>query len=277
MDTVIIPSTVVFLRAIQGSAAQPFVVDVRRAEAFTGDTHIIAGATWRDPFLVADWVKFLPRHRAVVVYCVHGHEISKNVASALCNAGVDATYLAGGIEAWREAGGALCKKSSSLTIPSPANAPSVWVTRERPKIDRIACPWLVRRFIDPLAEFVYVPAGDVLSFSKMNNAIAYDVPEVQFTHRGERGDLCSFDALIADFDLHDVALAGLARIVRGADTGNLGLTPQSHGLLAVSLGLSALYQDDQEMLKYGMVIYDALYAWLKTAQSEIHNADMFKK
>ncbi len=277
MDTVITPSTVDFLRAKQGSAAQPFLIDVRRAEAFTGDTHIIAGATRREPFSVADWLKFVPRHRPVVVYCVHGHEISKNVAAALCNAGVDATYLAGGIEAWREAGGAICKKSSSPTIPSLANAPSVWVTRERPKIDRIACPWLVRRFIDPLAEFLYVPAGEVLSFAAKNNAIAYDVPNVQFTHRGARGEQCSFDALIADFDLHDAALDALANIVRGADTGDLDLTPQSHGLLAVSLGLSALYQDDQEMLKYGIVIYDALYAWLKTAQTEIHNADMFKE
>lgn len=274
MDTVISSSTIASLVSQHGSAAAPFIIDVRREPAFSADTHLIAGATWRDPFSVNDWAKFLPRHRAVLVYCVHGHEISKNTAGALCAAGIQARYLEGGIEAWRAAGGATAKKSAHMALPSPVNMPSVWVTRERPKIDRIACPWLVRRFIDPLAEFVYVPAHEVPSYAEKNNAIAYDVPNVQFTHRG---DLCSFDALIADFELYDAALESLARIVRGADTGTPDLTPQSHGLLAVSLGLSALYQDDHEMLKHGMVIYDALYAWLKSARTEIHNADLFKK
>ena len=138
-------------------------------------------------------------------------------------------------------------------------------------------------FVRCLCEFVYVPAAEVLLYAEKNQAIAYDVPNVQFTHRGEcgwrgeRGERCSFDALIADFDLHDAALDELAKIVRGADTGNPDLTPQSHGLLAVSLGLSALYHHDHEMLKHGMLIYDALYAWLKTARAEIHNADLFKK
>ena len=274
MDTVISSSTIASLVSQHGSAAAPFIIDVRREPAFSADTHLIAGATWRDPFSVNDWAKFLPRHRSVLVYCVHGHEISKNTADALCAAGIQARYLQGGIEAWRAAGGVTAKKSAHMVLPSPVNMPSVWVTRERPKIDRIACPWLVRRFIDPLAEFAYVPAHEVSSYAEKNNAIAYDVPNVQFTHRG---DLCSFDALIADFELYDAALDSLARIVRGADTGTPDLTPQSHGLLAVSLGLSALYQDDHEMLKHGMVIYDALYAWLKSARTEIHNADLFKK
>src|SRR5512141_3275015 len=107
-----------------------------------------------------------------------------------------------------------------------------WVTRERPKIDRIACPWLIRRFIDPRAEFLYVPAEQVLAIAKAEQAIPYDVPDVQFSHRGE---LCSFDAFIADFAIDDAALADLALIVRGADTGRPQLTPQSPGLLAVSL------------------------------------------
>ena len=274
MDTVITSSTVAALLAQHGSAAAPLIIDVRRQPAFAGDPQIIAGATWRDPFTVNDWARYLPRHRNVLVYCVHGHEISKNVAAALCAEGIQARYLEGGIEAWRAAAGATTKKSVHPAIPSPTNLPSIWVTRERPKIDRIACPWLVRRFIDPLAEFVYVPASEVLDYAAQHKAIAYDVPNVQFTHRG---DLCSFDALMADFELHDAALDDLARIVRGADTGMLDLTPQSHGLLAVSLGLSALYRNDHEMLKHGMVIYDALYAWLKSARAEIHNADLFKK
>ncbi len=274
MDTVISSSTIASLIALHGSAAAPFMIDVRRQPAFAADTHFIAGATWRDPFTVNDWAKFLPRHRAVLVYCVHGHEISKNTAAALCVAGIQARYLEGGVEAWQAAGGAMAKKSAHIAIPSSANMPSVWVTRARPKIDRIACPWLVRRFIDPLAEFVYVGADEVLDYAQKNNAIAYDVPNVQFTHRD---DLCSFDALMADFEFHDAALDSLAKIVRGADTGKPDLTPQSHGLLAVSLGLSGLYQDDHEMLRHGMVVYDALYAWLKNARTEIHNADLFKK
>ena len=257
-----------------GNAKAPLLIDVRRQAAFDADTQMIAGATWRDPFAIADWAKFMPRHREVVVYCVHGHEISKNAAAALASTGISARYLEGGIEGWRASDGVLCNKQPSLNIPSATNHPSVWVTRARPKIDRIACPWLIRRFIDPLAEFLYVPSTDVMTVAAEKNAIPYDVPGVQFTHRG---DACSFDALIADFALSDPALNELAKIVRGADTGAPELTPQSPGLLAVSLGLSALYADDHEMLAQGMIVYDALYAWLKSARAEIHNADLFKK
>ena len=151
---------------------------------------------------------------------------------------------------------------------------SKWVTRERPKIDRIACPWLIRRFIDPRAEFLYVPSAQVRAVAEAEQAIPYDVPDVQFSHRGE---LCSFDAFLADFAIDDPALSDLALIVRGADTGKLGLTPQSPGLLAVSLGLSVNYPDDHAMLEHGMVLYDALYAWIRTTRAEIHNADLLKK
>ena len=165
-------------------------------------------------------------------------------------------------------------RQSSVRAPFVIDKPSKWITRERPKIDRIACPWLIRRFIDPSAEFIYVPSGDVLAEARTRNAIPYDVPDVRFSHRG---DLCSFDAFIADFGLEDAALADLAQIVRGADTGNPGLTPQSAGLLAVSLGLSVNYPDDHAMLEQGMVIYDALYAWIRSARAEIHNADLFSR
>jgi len=151
---------------------------------------------------------------------------------------------------------------------------SRWVTRERPKIDRIACPWLIRRFIDPCAEFLYVPSAEVHNVAKAKEAIPYDVPEVQFSHRGE---LCSFDAFLADFSIDDPVLADLALIVRGADTGKPGLTPQSPGLLAISLGLSLNYPDDHAMLEQGMVIYDAFYAWIRSTRAEHHNADRSKK
>mgnify|MGYP000120737131 CR=1 FL=1 len=143
-----------------------------------------------------------------------------------------------------------------------------WVTRERPKIDRIACPWLVTRFIDRDAEFLYVPAESVLAVAKDTGAIPYDIPGVEYGHVGE---LCSFDAFMNKHNLTDPALQQLAVIVRGADTARLELAPQCPGLLAVSLGLSHNYPDDHEMLRHGMVVYDALYAWLKHAQAERHN------
>ena len=275
MDTAIAsPISISSLRASAGNAASPLLIDVRRAQAFDADTVMIAGATWRDPFATDDWIKFLPRDRDIVVYCVHGHEISKNACASLRAAGMNAHYVDGGIEAWQAAGAPTTRKRAALSIPSAINMPSKWITRERPKIDRIACPWLIRRFIDPLAEFIYVPASEVISAAASRGATAYDVPNVQFSHRGEA---CSFDAFIADFEIHDVALNDLAAIVRGADTGKPDLTPQSSGLLAISLGLSALYPDDHQMLEHGMVVYDALYAWLKRARAEIHNADLFAK
>lgn len=142
-----------------------------------------------------------------------------------------------------------------------------WVTRERPKIDRIACPWLVLRFIDPEAEFLYVPADRVLSVARETGAVPYDVPDVEFSHDG---DLCSFDAFLKRYGLDDPALRDLAVIVRGADTGHPELSPQAPGLLAISLGLSALFKDDHEMLRQGLVVYDALYAWLGQARNERH-------
>jgi hypothetical protein len=150
---------------------------------------------------------------------------------------------------------------------------SKWVTRERPKIDRIACPWLIRRFIDPRAEFFYVPSAEVRAVAKARQAIPYDVPDVQFAHRGER---CSFDAFLADFDIHDPALAELALIVRGADTGKPELAPQSAGLLAISLGLSLNYADDHAMLEQGMAVYDALYAWIRSTRAERSGAGTSK-
>jgi len=273
MDTITATISPQYLLSRLGSAQQPLILDVRRKQAFDQDPRMIAGAVWRDPFTVGDWLKFLPRHRDIAVYCVHGHEISRNAAAALTAGGLHAVVLEGGIESWTAGGAPTIHKQPSLGIPSAVNAPSTWVTRERPKIDRIACPWLVRRFIDPLAEFRYVPAGEVIDYAAQHRAIAYDVPAVQFSHRG---DLCSFDALLADFQLNDPLLRDLATIVRGADTAHLELSPQSPGLLAVSLGLSALYADDLEMLRHGMTVYDALYAWLRSARAEVHNAKLFQ-
>ena len=233
-------------QSLRGSEP-PLVIDVRRNARFLESPYLLKGAVRRDPERVADWKPSLPGSPQVVVYCVHGHEVSQNVAKAL-----GARYLEGGIEHWREEGGE--------TAAKPAAASTRWVTRERPKIDRIACPWLIRRFVDPEAEFLYVPQADVSRVAAQRQANPYDVPGVEFGHDGER---CSFDAFLQKFHLQDPALDKLARIVRGADTSRLDLTPQSPGLLAISLGLSRNFPNDHDMLEQGMVIYDALYSWCR--------------
>ena len=250
------------LRQSLASGEPPLVIDVRKNERFRDTPYLIRGALRRDPARVAEWNKTLPQDAAVVVYCVHGHEVSQQAARAL-----GASYLEGGIEAWREAGGE--------TFAKPAGGSTRWVTRERPKIDRIACPWLVRRFVDPEAEFLYVPTPDVKRVAEERQAVPYDIPDVEFSHEGE---LCSFDAFLKFYRLKDPALDNLARIVRGADTGQHELTPQSAGLLAVSLGLSLLYERDLEMLERGMTVYDALYAWCKRGKQETHtwNPNLYK-
>jgi hypothetical protein len=142
-----------------------------------------------------------------------------------------------------------------------------WITRERPKIDRVACPWLITRFVDPAAVFHFVPAADVLDRARALGATPFDVEGVELSHDGPR---CSFDAFLATYRLEDPALQDVARIVRGADTARFDLAPQSAGLLAISLGLSHLFVDDQVMLRFGFLVYDALYAWARHAQTETH-------
>lgn len=249
------------LRSSLAGGEPPLVVDARRPPAFRAALDTIAGALRRDPATIASWAAELPRASSVVVYCVHGHEVSQNAAQALRQSGIAARFLEGGLEeGWKAGGGALAAK--------PRDASTRWVTRERPKIDRIACPWLIARFVDRDAEFLYVPPKEVLRTAKEKEAVPYDVPDVAFTHDGEQ---CSFDAFIRNYRLAgDPALARLAVIVRAADTGRPELAPQAAGLLAVSLGLSRNLKDDHEMLKHGMVVYDALYSWCKEGQDEAH-------
>ncbi|MBL8384789.1 MAG: chromate resistance protein [Burkholderiales bacterium] len=260
-----------------GTAAAPLVADVRRAAAYEADAQVIAGALRILPDAVGAALARLPKGRPIVVYCVHGHEVSQGAARDLVQAGADACFLEGGIGAWREAGLPLMRKMPELGLPATPGKGTRWVTRERPKIDRIACPWLIRRFLDPLAEFLYVPAAAVTAAAQREGATPYDVPGVRISHRGDAGERCSFDALLDDSGIDDRCLADLACIVRGADTGRCELTPESAGLLAVSLGLSVNHADDHAMLDAGMVVYDALCAWLRAARAEVHNADLFRK
>ena len=256
MDASITPAA---LQQALRSSNPPLVVDVRKKPAFLAAPDMIRGALRRDPTETADWARTLPASSAVLVYCVHGHEVSQNTAKSLRQNGIQASFLEGGIEGWRAAGGELQSK--------PQGAPTRWVTRERPKVDRIACPWLIRRFIDAQAEFLYVPAAEVLRAAQAQAAIPYDVPDVEFSHVGGR---CSFDAFVYRYRLRDPALEELALIVRGADTNRPDLAPQSAGLVSLSLGLSSLFADDHEMLAHGMTMYDALYAWCASEKNEVH-------
>jgi len=245
-----------------GSAASPIIVDVRRAPAFDDDDRMIVGAVRCPPDEIARWRRDQADARPVVVYCVHGREVSQGAVDTLRALGIDAHYLAGGIAAWSEAG-----------LPTRNNAAPAarrWVTRERPKIDRVACPWLIRRFVDPAAEFLYAPTEKVFAVAAATGAVPYDIPGAEpFSHDGE---LCSFDAFLKVYGIADRALDCLALIVRGADTARLDLAPQCAGLLAITLGLSANFADnDHAMLAHAMPIYDALYAWCRSLQHETHN------
>lgn len=265
-----------------GRPDAPLVLDVRRQPRFDESTRLLACAQRCLPEEVAALAKSMPA-REVVVYCVYGHNVSEEAVTTLQAADWPAKALAGGIEGGQEGVDNDQSIANFRAFPpitfvkrpdwgvTSAQA-SRWITRECPKIDRIACPWLIRRFIDARAEFFYVPTESVLVQAKDLGAVPYDIPGAPVSHVGE---LCSFDALLDGFDLHVSALDLLATIVRGADTDRLDLAPQSAGLLAFSLGLSRLYAaHDHAMLEAAMPMYDALYAWCcdrVAARDETHN------
>ncbi len=265
-----------------GRADAPLVLDVRRQERFAQSPRLLATALRCAPEDVATLALSMPR-RAVFVYCVYGHNVSEEAVTVLRAAGWMAHKVAGGLEGGQDgedsaqAMGQWHAHPPLSFVKRPdwgvtGDQPSRWITRERPKIDRIACPWLICRFIDARAEFFYVPTAQVFAEAQRLNAVPYDIPGAPVSHDGE---FCSFDALLQGFDLHDTALDLLATIVRGADTDRLDLAAQSAGLLALSLGLSRLHaQDDHAMLAAAMPLYDALYAWCRSrvaAQDETHS------
>ena len=249
-----------------GTDRFPHLVDVRRESVFRSSGKRIAGSVWRDHLKTAEWRPEFADGRRIVVYCTHGHNVSELAAARLAASGADVAMLEGGMEAYEAAGGVMVTRDGPGV--DATGDPSVWVTRERPKIDRIACPWLIRRFIDPLGIFHFVAAEWVTDIAEEIGGIPYDVKDVHYSHRGPE---CTFDTLISEFGLTDPALLHLARIVRGADTASLELEPQAAGLLAISLGLSATEPDDLAQLEKGMAIYDALYGWCRYATQETHN------
>lgn len=250
------------------TASARMLIDVRAREAFARSAQLLPGTTWRDADAAANGAADLPRGRAIAVACESGHGRSQWVAAQLRADGYDACVLAGGYDAWTAAGLPMVAKPTLDRIAP--KRPSLWVTRRRPKIDRIACPWLVQRFLDPEARILFVDPDQVMDVARTSGGIPFDIPGVELSHEGER---CSFDTMLRLFGLEgEPVLAHLALIVRGADTARPDLVPEAAGLHAISLGLSALAgDDDHALLRRGFLVYDALFAWLRFAAEERHN------
>lgn len=252
-----------------GTPDAPLFVDVRKTEDFVASDYFIPGAVRWDYNAGAAEPPEIKGATNAVAYCVKGLHVGITGAEKLGAPNRAATFLEGGLRQWLETDAPRVKKRPDLGVTG--ESVSRWVTRARPKIDRIACPWLVRRFIDPRAEFFYVPTNEVFAFAQANNAIAYDIPGAPIEHAGP---LCSFDNFLRAFELTSPALERIATIVRGADTDALNLASQSAGLLAISLGFSKNIADDHEMLETMMPVYDALYRWVLdavAATDEKHN------
>ena len=244
-----------------GTPACPAIIDVR-----SDGNDLIPSSVRRPVENVGGWLEAF-RGRKAVVTCVHGQERSAGVAALLRTEGIEAETLEGGVVAWRDAGLPLI---DATKLPErDAAGRTVWVTRARPKVDRIACPWLIRRFVDPAAVFLFVAPSEVAGVAERFGAAPFDVDGVFWSHRG---DQCSFDTMVEELGLGAIdALARLAVIVRGADTAHPEIAPQAAGLLAVSLGLSRIYSDDLEQLEAGMLIYDAFFRWCRDAVDETHD------
>jgi rhodanese-related sulfurtransferase len=243
---------------LMGTPDAPTIIDVRLDEDLATDPHLVPTSrviphTAIDP--LTD-----PPGRAIVV-CKRGRKLSEGAAALLRAKGWKAEVLEGGFEAWAASG--LPMTPRAVLPPT-----SLWVTRHRPKIDRIACPWLIRRFIAPAARFLFVAPSEVQSVADRFDAIPFDIDGVTFSHRGEG---CTFDTLLDDFHLHTEALDRLALVIRAADTDRHDLAPQAAGLLALSVGVSRMFRDDLQQLEAGIALYDALYRWARDGHEEGHN------
>jgi rhodanese-related sulfurtransferase len=249
------------LARLIGTPVCPTIIDVRPDAA-----ELLPASIRRSAERTDDWANTLAGKHAVVA-CAHGQERSAGVAAQLRSEGVSTEIVEGGFAAWREAG--LPVINAAKLPPRDARGRTVWVTRARPTVDRIACPWLIRRFVDPDAQFLFVAPTEVAGVADCFGATPFDVEGVFWSHRGE---LCTFDVLVEELGLGGFeALEHLAVIVRGADTARPEIAPQAAGLLAASLGLSRMYSDDLEQLEAGMLLYDAFYRWCRDAVDETHD------
>jgi rhodanese-related sulfurtransferase len=248
-----------------GTANAPALVDVRIHEDFAADPRLIPGAVRRSHLEVQDWASRVTG-QSVVVICNKGQKLSEGTAALLRCSSVEAEVLEGGHLGWTAA--ELPAVPADKIPKRDGRGRTVWVTRSRPKIDRIACPWLIRRFIDPAAVFMFVTASEVEAVAERFAATPFDIENVDWSHRGE---LCTFDVMVKEFGLSTPPLERLATMVRAADTGRLDLSPEAPGLLAASLGLSRMYDDDLEQLSAGILLYDAFFRWCRDATKETHN------
>jgi chromate transporter len=252
-----------------GRPDTPLLIDVTLEEDRGEAPRLVPGAHRRVAAEATAWAGEVARAaagRGAVVICARGAQLSHGAAAYLRHEGVRAEVLEGGTEAWRQAG--LPTVPQAMIPPRDPRGRTVWVTRARPKIDRIACPWLIRRFVDPLAVFLFVAPSEVPAVAERFGAVPFDIEGVFWSHRGET---CTFDTMVAEFGLDTEPLQRLAAIVRGADIARPDLAPEAAGLLAVSLGLSRMYADDLEQLEAGLGIYDAFYRWCRDAFDETHN------
>jgi len=256
------------LWSLIGTASCPQIIDVRRRDAYEASAGVLPASHWREVESTPAWLASLDPARAIVVACKAGHELSQTVAADLCERGLAASVLSGGYNGWVEAGLPVVDRAALARL-APAR-PSLWVTRRRPKIDRVACPWLIRRFLDADARILFVDPPEVAAVARASGAVPFDIEGIELSHDGPR---CTFDTMLKLFGLEaEPALARLALIVRGADTARPDLAPEAAGLHAVSVGLSALAGDDDHgLLRNGFMIYDSLFAWLRFAAEERHN------
>lgn len=259
------------LARLVGTLNCPALIDVRTDAEFEADPRLIAGSVRRSHKSIRELAAEYDGRSAVVI-CQEGLSLSHGVTALLRAAGTAAEVLDGGFAGWAQSGLPLVT-ASKLPLCDP-HGRTLWVTRERPKIDRIACPWLIRRFVDPNALFLFVSPSEVIVVAEQFGAAPFDIEGVFWSHRGET---CTFDVMIEEFGLNSAALLRLATIVRGADTARLDLAPEAPGLLAASLGLSRMYANDLEQLEAGLRLYDAFYRWCRDATHETHNWPTNKK
>jgi rhodanese-related sulfurtransferase len=256
--------TVSQLSRLVGLPNSPAIIDVRTDEEFAADPRMIPASQRRAPGAGAAWAKDYDGH-SVIVVCKEGLHLSQGVSAWMRHQGIDSQTLEGGYDAWCKSGQPLFR-SDRLPERDQAGR-TIWVTRARPKVVRVACPWLIRRFIDPKAVFLYVAPSEVSAVAARFKAMPFDVADAFW---GDRAEKCTFDVMIEEFGLETDALSRLALIVRGADMGPLDLTLQSGGLLAASLGLSRMFRDDLAQLEAAMGLYDAFYRWCRDASNETH-------
>lgn len=257
--------TVSQLLRLIGTPERPEIVDISIDPDFEEDPYLIPGS-FRHPHRDLKGLIAKLDGRRCVVTCQKGGKLSQGLVARLRVEGVKAEYLSGGMDAWRAAGGTV--RIPARAIPDPVDGATLWVTRHRPKIDRIACPWLIRRFVDPDARFLFVSPSEVAGVAERYDAVPFDVDGAHWSHRG---DQCTFDVMLEEFALQTEPLRRLADVIRAADTNRHEMSPQAAGLLAISVGLSRQYRDDLEQLEAGMALYDALYRWARDGFDEGHD------